>query len=145
MPDLTQKPFCERTFTSSLSTSTLTQTLPLLSPINQTDVDVDGFVAVVVAAFIYFGSFLRFMHCALGRNLLPPPFSCCFLVVFFLCCCCCCFFLCFVLFVRVLAFCLLLWPLNLIPTYLANKINLPQLTGARSKCKGQLGLNCAVV
>lgn len=56
-------------------------TLPLLSPINQTDVDVfvvvsvlRNVVAVVAAAFIYFGSFLRFMHCALCRNLLPPPF-----------------------------------------------------------------------
>lgn len=88
MPDLTQKqrPFCVlvtlRPLPLSSSTSTLL-TLPLLSPINQTDVVVHVFVVVsvlrnvvvlVAAAFIYFGSFLRFMHCALCRNLLPPPF-----------------------------------------------------------------------
>lgn len=31
------------------------------------------------------------------------------------------------------------WPLNLIPTYLANKINLPQLVWAQ--CQGQLGFS----
>lgn len=82
MPDLTQmqRPFCVLVTLRPLPLplSTLL-TLPLLSPINQTDVDVFVVVSVlryvvVAAAFIYFGSFLRFMHCALCRNLLPPPF-----------------------------------------------------------------------